>query len=133
MARNSVESTVKLVDETQVRYDGELVSVTDHVVTFKAKKRGGRRFIQQSFPLSRVLAYGQDFIVVKQQSLVNSRVFRPLTGNVDNSKNGFYVVDGVYINSAFATVEADLGVLEESAPRAKPRAGAAPARRKRPA
>lgn len=120
MAKNSVDSTVTVVDNTQVRYEGELVSAGEKVIIFKAKKRGGQRFIQRSFVRSDVLAVSADFIIVKMKAPIHRHVFRPISGQVEIDKAGFYVVDGVYINPDYATVEADLGVEGGAAKKAAP-------------
>src|ERR1700740_1067393 len=110
MAKNSVDSIVAVVDETHVRWEGELVSAGDKIITFKAKKRGGQKFIQRSFPRGQVAVVGPDFIVVKMRAPISSKAFRPIKGQVEiDVKTGWYVVDGVQVNPEYATVEADLG------------------------
>ena len=111
MAKNSVDSTINVVTETQVRYEGQLVSIGDKLIVFSCKKRGGQKFIQRNFTRDRVLVVSNDYIVVKATAAIPRQLFRPIQGQVEQDKNsGFYVVDGVYINPDFATVEAELGV-----------------------
>lgn len=120
MAKNSVDSKLSLVTQTQVRHEGELVGANDTTVTFKVKRRGGQRFFQRTFPRSRVLAYSADFIIVNDHAAVSSKVFRPINGQSEQDKLGWYVVDGIYANPEFAEIEADLGVPGGAAKKAAP-------------
>jgi len=129
MAKNApIDSLVTIVDETQVRFEGELVTAGEKIVIFKAKKRGGQRFIQRSFPRDQVVAVANDFIIIKQRAPISTKTFRPIKGTVDiDPRTGWYTVDGIQVNPTFATVEADLGTAAAGATKAK---GDAPKKKK---
>jgi hypothetical protein len=107
MAKNTVDSIVRLEDVTPVRKEGTLVSVTEKLITFKNRKPGGSRTQTRSYPRSKVMAYGEDFIVVKEYAAVSSKLFRQISGAVSEDKFGFYNVDGIFINPEFGSVMAE--------------------------
>jgi hypothetical protein len=107
MAKNTVDSIVRLEDVTPVRKEGTLVSVTEKLITFKNRKPGGSRTQTRSYPRGKVMAYGEDFIVVKEYAPVSSKLFRQISGGVSEDKFGFYSVDGIFINPEFGSVMAE--------------------------
>jgi hypothetical protein len=114
MARNSIESTLYVSAPAQVhRLDGVLVARNATHTVFKSRKSGGRRMIEKSYANERVIAYGDDKLVV----LLDGRIGRKQVGTVNHTDKGI-VLDGLTYNPKFVEVEADYGT-EDAAPAAK--------------
>lgn len=124
MAKNSVDSVVNLVDMTAVRLEGSLVSESEHNITFKARKSGGRRMLQRAYPRESVIAYGDDFLVVKMHAKLPRSVFKHnMSGHVTEDKLGWLTFDGMRINPRYAEIVADLGVEDGGSSAPKKAAG----------
>lgn len=112
--KNSADSEVNIVTSTFIRREGRLIEETPSVIIFKYRKSGGRRMIQEGFARADVAAYSDDVIIVKQHTKLPRQIFRPMTGAVSvDTKTGWYDVDGVRLNPAYAQIQADLGVEDD--------------------